>query len=208
MRSAPIFIYPNQMGMILQLAMEEILGKDGVDAVVKIAGVKKNTDNHPHSNSDVELPYFHVMTMQDALEKLYGQQAGRGLALQIGRACFTYCLRELGPEFGLTDLPFRLLPLSSRLMKGSESLVALFYAFTDQAVHLEQNDGFIYWNIEMPPSSSENLKVGPVSMLAVGLLQEAFYWLSAGRNFRVEEKRDIAYGDSVHTIIIDRNPMS
>jgi predicted hydrocarbon binding protein len=44
--------------------------------------------------------------------------------------------------------------------------------------------------------------------LAVGLLQEALYWVSGGKYFHVEEKNCIASGDSTCTIVIEQAPMS
>ena len=46
----------------------------------------------------------------------------------------------------------------------------------------------------------------PVCHLAVGLLQEALYWVSGGKVFNVEEKTCIAAGDATCTIEIDANP--
>jgi ribosomal protein S27AE len=42
----------------------------------------------------------------------------------------------------------------------------------------------------------------------VGFLQEAFYWVSGGKYFLVEEKNCIACGDSTCTIVIDQAPMN
>jgi len=113
----------------------------------------------------------------------------------------------MGAEFGLNVLAFRLLPLSSRLTKGSEAFAALFNELTDHPVRTEQNDRYIYWNIERgSPSGGED--EGTVCMLAVGLLQEALYWVSAGRVFQVEEKSGLVCGEHVCTIVIDRIPVS
>ena len=43
---------------------------------------------------------------------------------------------------------------------------------------------------------------------AVGLLQEALYWLSGGKVFNVEEIACIARGDAACTIVIDQTPLS
>jgi len=44
--------------------------------------------------------------------------------------------------------------------------------------------------------------------LAVGLLQEALYWVSGGKFFNIEETQCIACGDATCTIMIDQNPMT
>jgi predicted hydrocarbon binding protein len=208
MISAPAFYYPNRMGRIILLAMEEILSHNGVNAVLNLAGLSEYIDRYPPHNQDLKVPFSHVSAMQAALESAYGPRAGRGLALRVGRACFKYGLREFGPELGLTDLAFRLLPLPMRLKQGSEAFAALFNNFTDQRVRLEYDEECIYWLIEQCPLCWGRQADAPVCSLAVGLLQEALYWVSAGKYFQVEEKSCLATGDSKCTIVINLTPMS
>ena len=126
--------------------------------------------------------------------------AGRGLALRVGRACLKYGLREFGPELGLTDLAFRLLPLQTKLKTGSEAFAALFNKYTDQQVRLERDEKYIFWHIERCPLCWERRTESACCHLAVGLLQEALFWVSGGKYFEVEEKKCIACGDSTCTI--------
>lgn len=204
---APVFYYPNRMGRIILLAMEEILSHNGVNAVLNVAELPEYIDRYPPHNQDLEVPFDHISAMQVSLENIYGPRAGRGLALRVGRACFKYGLREFGPELGLTDLAFRLLPLSTRLKQGSQAFAALFNNFTDQRVRLEYDQEHIYWHIERCPLCWGRQADGPVCSLAVGLLQEALYWVSAGKYFQVEEKSCLAAGDSTCTIVINQTPL-
>jgi predicted hydrocarbon binding protein len=201
------YFYSNRMGRIILLAMEEILGHSGVNAVLNLAKLPGYINNYPPYNQDLKFPFKHVSYLQMGLENAYGPRAGRGLALRIGRACLKYGLREFGPELGLTDLAFRLLPLQSKLKTGSEALANLFNNFTDQRVHLETDEKYIYWNIERCPLCWERQTDGPCCHLAVGLLQEALFWVSGGKYFEAEEKKCVASGDSACTIFIDRTPL-
>ncbi len=210
------YYYPNRMGRIILLAMEEILGHSGLNAVLHLSHLADYINNYPPHNQDMRFPFEHVSELQVGLEAAYGPRAGRGLALRVGRACFKYGLREFGPELGLTDLAFRLLPIPSKLTAGSEAFAALFNNFTDQRVRLERDERYIYWNIERCPlcwgrqvaSTELSQANGSCCHLAVGLLQEALYWVSGGKYFQVEEKSCIACGDPACTIVIDQQPMS
>jgi predicted hydrocarbon binding protein len=216
MISTPTYFYPNRMGRIVLLAMEEILGHSGVNAVLNLANLSEYINNYPPHDQDLRFPFEYVSRLQSGLESAYGPRAGRGLALRVGRACFKYGLREFGPELGLTDLAFRLLPLQARLIAGSEAFAALFNNFTDQRVRLERDEKYIYWHIERCPlcwgrkieSEALSQANGPCCHLAVGLLQEALYWVSGGKYFQVEEEKCIACGESTCTIVIDQTPMS
>jgi predicted hydrocarbon binding protein len=201
------YFYPNRMGRVVLLAMEEILGHSGVNAVLNLANLPVYINDYPPYNQDLKFPFEHISHLQAALECAYGPRAGRGLAVRVGRACLKYGLREFGPELGLTDLAFRLLPLQTKLKNGSEAFAALFNKFTDQQVRVERDEKYIYWLIERCPLCWERQADGPCCHLAVGLLQEALYWVSGGKYFEVEEKKCVACGDSECTILIDRNPI-
>ncbi len=141
------------------------------------------------------------------LEQFYGPQGGRGTALRVGRACFQYGLREYGSMLGITEMAFRLLPFSTKLHTGAKSFADLFNNHTDQHVRLEEKDGKLFWHIERCPLCWERKATEPVCHLAVGLLQEALYWLSGGKIFNVEEIACIARGDPACTIVIDPTPL-
>jgi predicted hydrocarbon binding protein len=201
------YFYPNRMGRVILLAMEEILGHGGVNAVLNLADLPGYINDYPPYNQDMKFPFSDISFLQIGLERAYGPRAGRGLAMRVGRACLKYGLREFGPELGLSDLAFRLLPLQTKLKTGSQAFATLFNVHTDQQVRLEMDDRYIFWNIERCPLCWERRTDGPCCHLAVGLLQEALFWVSGGKFFEVEEKKCIARGDSACTILIDRTPM-
>ena len=109
---------------------------------------------------------------------------------------------------GLTEMAFRLLPLSSKFSVGSKSFADLFNKHTDQVVSVEEQDDRLFWHIERCPLCWERHATEPVCHLAVGLLQESLYWLSSGKIFNVEEITCIARGDQTCTIVIDKTPIS
>ena len=208
MNSASNYFFPNRIGWIVLLAMEEILGHDEVKDIYNLAHLPNYIDQYPARNQDLKFPFVCVSHLQSALEQAYGTRAGRGLSLRVGRACLKYGLREYGSELGITDLDFRSLPLPVRLKVGSEALAGLFNQFTDQRVHLDVEKKYIYWRIELCPLCWERQTEGPCCTLAVGFLQEALYWVSGGKSFLVEEEKCIACGDSMCSIVIHQTPIS
>ncbi len=202
---ASIYYYPDRMGRIIFLAMEEILGRSGVNAVLNLARLGEFVDRYPPGNS--ELSFQSLSNLQRALEDFYGPHGGRGVSLRIGRACFQHGLREFGPLFGLTDLAFRLLPMSTKFSVGSTALADIFNQYTDQHVRLEDKGKFLYWHIDRCPLCWEHQSEIASCQMAVGLLQEALFWLSGGKYFNVEEIRCKASGDSNCTIAIEKKPI-
>ena len=200
--------YPNRMGRIILLSMEEVMGRNGVNAVLNLVSLPSLIGNYPVDNTELAFPFSTISSLGEMLEQVYGPHGGRGLAIRIGRACFNYGLRLYGAQLGLTEMAFRLLPLPMKLGAGAKAFAELFNNFTDQRVRVEDEEGRLYWHIERCPLCWERHTREPVCHLAVGLLQEALYWLSGGKVFSVEENTCIAAGDPACTIVIDKFPGS
>lgn len=202
------FFYPQKMGRIILLGMEEVVGVNGVNAVLRLGSLEKFTQEYPPAREDRTFSFETVSAIQTSLELAYGPRGGRGVALRVGRASFKYGLKEYGSMLGLTEMAFRLLPLSTKLHTGAKVFADLFNLHTDQKVRVEEKDARIYWHIDRCPLCWERKADEPACHLAVGLLQESLYWVSGGKVFNVEETACIARGDSTCTIVIDQTPLS
>jgi hypothetical protein len=201
------FFYPNRMGRIILLSMEEVMGRNGVHAALKLASLHSLLDHYPADDTVRTVPFATISKLIGVLEQAYGPHGGRGLALRIGRACFTGGIRQYGVQLGITEMAFRLLPLPAKISAGARVFAELFNQFTDQKVRVEEDGNLLLWHIERCPLCWERHAQEPVCHLAVGLLQEALYWLSGGKVFTVEEKTCIAAGDETCTIVIDQTPI-
>jgi len=201
------FFYPQKMGRIIFLGIEEVIGISGMNAILHLASLENFQHNYPPPRAERSFSFENISSVQSALEKAYGPRGGRGLALRAGRACFSYGIKEYGSILGLTEMAFRLLPLSTKLHAGAKTFADLFNKYTDQKVRVEEKDNKIFWHIENCPLCWQRKADEPLCHLAVGLLQEALYWLSGGKVFNVEETACIARGDGACTIMIDQTPL-
>lgn len=207
MNSSESFYYPNRMGRIILLSMEEVMGRNGVNALLKLASLPEFLENYPVDDTQRAFSFKTLGQLTDKMEDIYGPHGGRGLALRVGRACFNYGVRQYGTQLGLTEMAFRLLPLPAKVSAGAKLFAELFNNFTDQRVRVEETDGRLLWHIERCPLCWERSASDPVCHLAVGILQEALYWLSGGKVFSVEEQTCIAAGDATCTIVVDQSPI-
>jgi predicted hydrocarbon binding protein len=195
------------MGRMLLLSGDEILGRSGMTAVLGlIPGAQKYIENYPPDTGKNEFPFDVISGLRGALLAVYGQQAGRGLLLRIGRASFQHGLRAYGHLFGLTDLAFRLLPMKTRLRVGANAFAEIFNKHSDQRVRVEETAQQISWVIELCPVCWGVKSDQLCCDLAVGLLQEALYWVSGGKTFAVREVACCAVGASQCVIVIDKEP--
>ena len=201
------YFYPNQLGRIILIGMEEVVGRIGVNAVLNQAKLSQLIDNYPSNDLERNFKFEELSAIQQAFEEIYGPRGGRGLTLRVGRACFKHGLREFGPVLGFTDLAFRLLPLDEKLRTGANSFAEIFNRFSDQRVVVDEDNEYFYWTIERCPVCWGRRTDSPVCHLAVGLLQEALYWVSGGKFFNVEEVECIAKGDPICRIVIEKKSL-
>jgi predicted hydrocarbon binding protein len=202
------YFYTQRAGRVLLLAMEEILGREGIHSVLRDASLASFMDHYPPANSDKTFSFETVGKLLGSLEQAYGPQGGRGTALRVGRACFQRGLRDVGALTTITSPDFRFLPLSTKLPAAANTFADVFNSHTDQRVRVEEKEHYLLWHIECCPLCWGRKANEPICYLAVGFAQEALYWLSGGKIFDVEETACIARGDSACTIMIDRRPIS
>ncbi|MBI3360217.1 MAG: 4-vinyl reductase [Chloroflexi bacterium] len=195
------------MGRIILLALEEVIGHNGVNAVLNLAHLRHLVNNYPPNNLDRQFSFEEIGAIQKSLDEMYGPRGGRGLALRAGRACFKYGLREFGPVLGIADLAFRLLPLGMKLRSGADVFADTFNKYTDQVVRLSEDEDRILWIIERCPLCLGRHTDSPCCYLAIGIIQESIFWVSGGKNFNVQETSCIACGDENCTIAIDKVPL-
>ncbi len=208
MSTSQRFFYPNLMGRIMLASLEEVLGRNGINAVLNLAGRSELIGNYPSENLEREFSFETISILQAMLEQAYGPRGGRGLALRAGRVCFKYGMRAFGPQMGLTESAFRLLPLNAKLKTGGRVFADLFNRLSDQRVRFEDAGTNLLWHIERCPLCWGRHTGEPSCHMAVGLLQECLYWVSGGKIFNVEETQCIAEGDPVCTIEIDKTPLA
>ncbi|MHA2428543.1 MAG: 4-vinyl reductase [Candidatus Hermodarchaeia archaeon] len=201
------YYYPNKMGRIILLALEDVIGQNGVNAVLNLADLHHLINNYPPNNFDRDFSFSYLGGIHHALDTMYGQRAGRGLATRTGRAYFKHGLREFGSVLGISNLTFRLLPLKMKLKVSIEAFAELFNSHTDQIIRLEEKPDMFCWHTELCPICWGRVTESPCCHLVVGMLQESLFWVSGGKHFMVEEVNCVARGDPTCSIQIDRHPL-
>lgn len=199
--------YPNKMGRIILLALEDIMGRNGVNAVLNLAQLRHRINNYPPGNLDLQFGFEEVSGIQRAIDDMYGPRGGKGLGVRAGRACFKYVLKEFGIMLGLADLAFRVLPLSLKLKVGFNAFVETLNTFSDQVVRLEEDKRRFLYIIERCPACWGRRTSYPCCHLSTGLLHEALYWVSGGNEFDVKEITCIAMGDTTCTFEVIKEPL-
>ena len=194
------FYYANKFARISLHAYEEVMGKNGLNAILNLAGLSNLIDNPPPDNLEREFDFADFTAIHIGLEEMYGPRGGRGLALRAGRATFNDGLKSFGALAGVGDLAFKVLPLQAKIRIGLPAVAKIFSQITDQQSSVDEMDCPICWTRKNADK--------PVCYISTGLLQAMLTWVSGGLEFRVNESKCCAVGDSICEFVIQKEPIN
>ncbi len=201
------YFYPNKMARILLLAMEEVMGRNGLNALLNLTSMSQFTQELPPDNLERGFDFANISNLNKGLEDIYGPRGARGLALRGGRAIFSHGLKQFGALAGVGDLAFRILPLSTKLKIGVPAVARIFTQFSDQTSRVDEQDTHFIYHIDRCSMCWGRTTDRPVCFIAVGILQESLRWVSGGMEFRVEQIECHAMGDDHCVFRIDKEPI-
>jgi len=203
------YYYPNRFALILLKALEEIMGRNGLNAVLNMGGLSHWITNPPPDNMEKsEFDFAYMAALNEALEEMYGRRGGRGLQLRLGRVLFVEGLANFGALVGASDLAFKIMPLSTKLKAGLPAVAKVFDSLSDQTSYVVDpgEDHYLY-HIARCSMCWDRKVDHPVCFIATGILEEALRWVSSGRTFRVDEITCIGMGDQTCSYAIYKEPI-
>jgi predicted hydrocarbon binding protein len=204
------YYYANKIALIAIKALEEVMGKNGLNAILNLAHLPHVIDHYPPDNLERQFNFADFSAINLALEEMYGPRGGRGLALRAGRATFSDALKNFGALAGAGDLAFKVLPLQAKMRIGIPAMARIFTQISDQLSTVEERENEFIYTIHRCPVcwGRKGTSDKPVCFIAVGLLQEGLKWVSGGNEFRVNESKCMAMGDNICEFVIQKTPLS
>ncbi len=200
------YYYPNMIVHYMLEAMEEIMGKNGLNAILNMAGLSHLIDNYPPTNPKKEFDFAEFSALCGALEDMYGPRGGRGLQLRAGRVGFAKAGSMLGMS-GVGDLAFKVLPLNAKLKIGLPAMAKVFTNFSDQKSTVNDQGDYYSYRMNPCPVCWGRKADRPICFAAKGLVEEALHWVSGGKKFRVEEIECVAMGAEACVLAIYKDPI-
>lgn len=198
--------YPNKIGRLTFLSLEEVMGANGVKALLRLADLPQFIDAYPPNDLKREFPFEAIAATSVALGTMYGPRGARGLELRAGRVAFTLGLKEFGPLLGMADLALKLMPVTMKLKIVLNATAQTFDRFSDQSSYVEEERTRFLYHITRDPSSLRP-DPGLNFYIARGIIEEATAWVSGGRRFAVEQISCIGLGDKTTAFTIGKEPL-
>ncbi len=189
--------YVNAMLLQLLKGIEEVMGINGLNAVLRLSGLERYVDNPPPNNLEFGVLAREYAALNEAIEQFTGR-AGKGMLQRIGRSSFRWGVKEQSAVMGLAGIALKVLPVQLRkravllgVRKGIMDTVN--YASID----VQEENGVLVFTDYACVSCHTRHSQQPVCHLYVGSLQEAMTY-ATGKDFQafeVLETHCLARGD-------------
>ena len=176
------------------LSSEEVMGTNGLHAVLRASALTRFIDNLPANDLEPAIKSSEYAGLMRAIEEFYGR-ASKGMLRRIGKASFQYGVREQAALLGIAGVAVKLLPERQRIkfiLNGLANALKKTNPEVDAWVD-EQGDTLAY--VEKTCSICWGRQSDqPICHLYVGSVSEAVLWVT-GIEHEVVETHCVAKGD-------------
>lgn len=200
------YFYPNRWARIILTSAEEIVGDNGVVALLNMAGLQQYIGNYPPDNMEREFSFTEIGKLQQAFWDMYGPRGARVFATRAGRQSLKDGLTSFGSVARAAQVAMKIGNMEKRIETGLHFFAKFFNTVSDQVVRVESDNDKWYWIIERCPLCCGRTSDSPVCHMAVGVLQGALSWASEGKQFRITQTKCQASGDMECVFEIEKIP--
>ena len=184
------------------------MGKSGIDALLRSAGLDQRIDNYPPNNLNREWDFAEFSAVDAALDDMVGPRGGRAISLRAGQTAFNEVLQGFPAFAEMADLAFRMLPHRTKMKVGLKAMAEVFTEFSDQPSHVEEAEGCYLYVIERCPVCWGRKTDKPICHAAAGLIKEGITWISGSPTCRVREIECIAQGGTTCSFEVPHEAVS
>ena len=175
-------------------SMQEVMGENGLNAVLKSCGLDDFVGNFPPNDLQPSIRASQYAQLNQAIEDFYGR-GGRGILKRIGKASFQYAVREQAALLGIAGVALKLMPQRERIKFILNSMAnALKKSNPEVDARLDESGGKLAYIESTCAICNGRHSEIPVCYLYIGSISEAVQW-ATGREYVVTETHCLAKGD-------------
>ena len=173
---------------------QEVMGENGLNAVLRTSGLEKFIGNFPPDNLEPSIEASQYAKLNEAIEAFYGR-GGRGMLRRIGKASFQYAVREQAALLGIAGVALKLLPekqrikfilnsMANALKKSNPQIEAWVDDKGERLAYMESTCAICF----------DRRSADPICYLYAGSIGEAVQW-ATGKEYKIIETHCLAKGD-------------
>ncbi len=176
------------------VSAEEVMGTNGLNAVLRLSGLERFVNNLPPDDLDPGIQASEYARLNQAIEEFYGR-GGRGMLRRIGKASFEYAINEQAALLGVAGTALKLLPQKQRIKFILNSMASALKKSNPQVEAWVDEEGDTLAYIESSCAICHSRKSEkPLCYLYLGSLGEAVKW-ATGKEYTITETHCLAKGD-------------
>jgi predicted hydrocarbon binding protein len=198
---------PNDALRLFFIAIEEVMGADGMKAALHGAKLDKYIGNYPPKNLELGVTFSEYGRAEQAIEDFYGARGAKAMLLRVGRATFNYGMKEQSAVLGLAGQALKAMPLPmvSKMKLLLEQMVGAANKTVNQPTRLEEDADSFTMIVDYCMCQFRPKHQSPCCFITVGALSEAMRWLT-DKNFAVQELTCMNLGDDACRYRIPKTP--
>jgi hypothetical protein len=189
------FYYPNSFVHHLLLSLEDVLGKNGVKAILNISGQSNMIDNYPPDDMTPGVDIARYSSIIGSLDDLYGEKGAQVLALKAGNVLFAETMKKLGDPLNVTGDAHKAKSIEEKIESG---LMLLYSVVTRTSIASipRTPDGQLLYSVARCPICYGRETKTPRCFLTVGLIQAINRYTTGDLEFAVKQTKAHSCGDS------------
>ncbi|MBI3913777.1 MAG: hypothetical protein HY327_06280 [Chloroflexi bacterium] len=198
---------PNDALRLLFLAIEEVMGGDGMKAVLHGGKLDRYIGNYPPKNLDFGVKFSEYGGAEQAVEDFYGPRGAKAMLQRVGRATFNYGIKEQSAVLGLAGQALKAmpLPLTAKMKLLLEQVAAAANKSINQPTRLEEDAEGFWFIVDHCICIYRPKHAAPCCHVTVGALTESMRWLT-DKHFTVQEVECMNTGAAACKYRIPKTP--
>ncbi len=199
---------PNDALRILFMAIEEVMGPDGMKAVLRGAKLERYIGNYPPKNLNLDIKFSDYGGAEQAVEDFYGPRGAKAMLQRVGRATFTYAMKEQSAVLGLAGQALKVMPLptGAKIKLLLDQMCSATNKTVNQPTLIEEDSDNFYWVFTHCMCLYRPKHTSPCCYVTLGGLVEATKWLT-DKQFAISEITCMNQGADTCRFRIPKRPM-
>jgi predicted hydrocarbon binding protein len=198
---------PNDALRLLFLAIEEVMGGEGMKAVLRGAKLERYIENYPPKNLDWGVKFSEYGGAEQAVENFYGPRGAKAMLQRVGRATFNYGMKDQSAVLGLAGQALKMMPIPTvnKQKLLLEQMVAAANKTINQPTRLEEDEDNFRWVVDHCVCLYRPKHESPCCFVTVGGLVQAMKWLT-DKSYAVQEVTCMNVGGDACRYRIPKTP--
>jgi hypothetical protein len=178
--------YPNNLSRAILNALEDVMGVNGLNAILNLSNQSRFIGNYPADDSETKFDFAYISSILGAIEEMYGPKGGRILSMRAGQATFNQMIADVGEPVDINDEIFQSKPLTEKIQFGLTFFRSTWRkTITDPVPQIESGE-FLY-PIPYCPCCWGRTTETPTCFLITGTLRACLRWITNGQDFNITQ---------------------